>query len=512
MGLLANVRQKLAELLWPQPKTTAQTLTLPAPAPVEAIPAAPKAAMLDEATVVELARYLKSAATDAKPAVDSMMTAFPYGPQSPQAGAFGLADPWKFVNNMGPNHHPGSAISVQTLRDLVANWDVLSSIIAHLQREVSNAPFQIVAIDPNDDSPQTKQQIAEATAFFTREGGLGGNGEYPWQFEYSWIRDLCTVGAAGFFLWPYRDGSLYQIVNVDAITLKPIIDGYGWPIFGEDDPAFEQWVYGIPVQQFSRKELIYDGIYKRAETPYYISPVETLISTITGALAADQWNRDWLTDGNVPDQLIGLPDTWSPTQIKEFAAWFDMLLAGNIKMRSKARFVPGGTKVLEGHSRQEQQFAEYEYWLLKRACSAFGVTPASIGFADGQFKGTQDASLDMTSAFGVGALLTYKVSHYNDFLKRGGWDRVAYQHVPVRYEKPMDRAQRNQLLVMNGIKTINEARRDEGLPPLPDGNTLIVQSAMIPLDIALKAQPQTTAKGAGEPTDKRDNNSAGKKD
>lgn len=477
--------------------------------PPKAAPIAPQTVRMDPAVKAELTAFVEQGERELLARLgtvgkaNAMMMSVPIPAKNPRTGAFGLADPWKYVNTANPSVHPGSIVTVQTLRDLVANYDVLGSIIAHLQREVSNAPFTIVAKQPGDDLAETTRQIQEATEFFSKRGGLGGHGEFPWQFEYSWIADLCTVGAAAFFLWPTQSGGLHQVVAVNSATIKPLIDGYGWQPFEDDVAAFEQWIYGVPVQHFTRAEMMYDGIYKRTNTPYYLSPVENLITTIMAALSADQWNRDWLVDGNVPDQIYALPESWTPSMVREYQEYFDAILAGNIRMRTKAKFVPGGTKMIDPKSRSDQEFQEFELWLLKRCCSAFGVTPASIGYADGQFKGTQDASLDMTSAFGVGAILTYKVAHYNEFLAQAGWDLVQYQHVNERYEKPGDRALRNQGLVMNGIKKINEARQDEGLDPVPDGDTLIVQSAMIPLDVALKAPKIPT--NAGQSVDKRDN-------
>jgi HK97 family phage portal protein len=47
-------------------------------------------------------------------------------------------------------------------------------------------------------------------------------------------------------------------------------------------------------------------------------------------------------------------------------------------------------------------------------------------------------------------------------------------------------------MIQNGVMTPNEARAEEGLPPMPDGDTLFIASNLIPLSRALVEQPTPT--------------------
>lgn len=458
----------------------------------------------------ELVRAMNSgyASSDPKDRLDPMM-----GAQLTQAKngetAYAMNTPWPFVTPQPPYRHPGSLVSVDTLRRFSQNYDILRACIMHIQQEIATTIPTVAAIDGNDKSPETAAEIKAAQKLFTRKGVLGGPGKTVMAFETAWVEDLCVVGAAAFHFQPNRGGGLFAVRHVDAVTIRPVLDVYGWPPMTEDEIAYEQWVMGLRVQQFSRRELLYEGIYARTNNPYFWSPVEFLILVVQAALSADQWNRNWLTDGNIPDTLISVPETWTPDQIIKYSQYFDALLAGNIEQRVRGKFVPGGMKVLDPKSRKDQDFQAFEMWLLRRCCAIMGVNPASIGFSEGLYKQGHEASLEQTSAFGISTIMQYRRNTYNDVLERAGFTRVEVKQITERYESPLDRATRHQIEIMVGETTPNEARKESGKPPLPDGDTLLVQSAMVPLSAAIKtpnipaAQAGAQAKGQDKKTSNR---------
>src|SRR3546814_3010827 len=62
--------------------------------------------------------------------------------------------------------------------------------------------------------------------------------------------------------------------------------------------------------------------------------------TINIGLRRQVFQLNFFTEGNMPSALIGVPETWTPDQIRTFQEWFDNILAGNLGERRKARFVP----------------------------------------------------------------------------------------------------------------------------------------------------------------------------
>ena len=405
-------------------------------------------------------------------------------------GAYAFENPLDYRVAQSPRHHPHAVVTVDTLRRVADLYDVLRACINHLKREVAAVPLSVVARNGGDDSPATVAAIEECRAFLEVSGGLGGFGRRRSLFESELIEDLCVVGAAATYWHETRGGKPHQVVAVDAATIKPNVDAYGWP---DEAAPYEQWVQGVKVAEFTAAELTYDGIYPVTYSPYFKSPIEYLLNTINSALRADDWNRHWLTDGNIPMQLIGVPPDWTPPQIKEYTEYFDALLAGDSAARQKAKFIPGGFSVARDHTRKDQDFGDFELWLLRRTCAVMGVSPASIGFAGEQYKVSQENSQGLTTSFGVGVVLDFLKAFYDELWRRLGHPQLETRRATAQEEDAESRARRVVALVQSGLKTINEARAMEGDDPVRGGDVLLLPTAIAPFD-PLKPTAAETAR------------------
>ena len=61
------------------------------------------------------------------------------------------------------------------------------------------------------------------------------------------------------------------------------------------------------------------------------------------ALRRQLWQLDYFSEGSIPDALIGVPQGWTPDQIKQFQDYWDTEFAGDLARRRRAKFVPGDT-------------------------------------------------------------------------------------------------------------------------------------------------------------------------
>lgn len=432
----------------------------------------------------------------------------PQGPQAtyPQVGGsphplYGFDNPWRYNVPISPKQRIGSLVSVETLRAFANSYDILRSCINHLKREVQAQAFSIKAKDPKDKSKSTQDQIASAYEFFSKYGGLGEITETRRLYEAKMVEDTMVVGAFASWKSYSKGGKLLQVLNIDASTIRPKMDSYGWP--GPGDDWYEQWIMGMLITGFRPEELVYTGLWPETTTPYFRSAVEYLVMTTISALAADKWNQSWLTDGNTPGQMISLPETYSPTQVQEYAELFLAMLAGDSNKRQQVTFVPGGAKNIAGPSRKDQDFSEFELWLARRTGAICGVQLASIGFAGEQYKVSQEKSNDNTSQFGAGAFLDLRKEHYDDILCDLGHSNLEIQNGETAEESGLERAQR--LLISMPWTTLDEIRADEGRDPIEGGENILVSSLLQPLERSLNppdpVQPTEEPK-PGQPVSK----------
>jgi len=305
-----------------------------------------------------------------------------------------------------------------------------------------------------------------------------------------------------------RNGELIQTLPIDAATIRPRVDAYGWP--GPDDEWYEQWILGVLIERFRPDELTYDGLWPVTDSPYFRSPVEYLITTTLSALKADEWNRSWLTDGNTPSDGIALPESWTPTMIEQFSAYFNSMLAGETKERQKLRFFPGGSQRMQNNGRKDQEFSEFELWLARRVGAIYGVQLASIGFAGEQYKVTQENSTAATTQFGAGSLLDIRKEHYDDLLEELGYEDLETINGADAAESPKDKTTRLTIACGGAYMKINEARVADGLDPEPDGDVLLVDNTVRPLEQAIaEPEPEPVAEpgeGGGDSSESEDIN------
>lgn len=400
---------------------------------------------------------------------------------------YGYDEPIYYAVPNSPKRRPGSLIDTRTMRQFADQYDVMRSCINHLKREIQAKPLIIGPKDPKDDSRETVRRVDEATQFFTKKGGLGELNETRRIYESKILEDVLVIGAFAAWKNKTKAGKLIQVVQVDASTIRPRMDAYGWPGPGED--WYEQWILGMMITGFKPDELTYDGLYPASYTPWFRSPVEYLISSTLSALKADEWNRTWLTDGNTPDRMFATPKEWTPEQIIVFTEFFNSMVLGDTRQRQKAMFVPDGVKEAFALSRKDQDFQNFELWLLRRCCAVFGVQPASIGFAGEQYKVSQEGSMDSTTQFGAGALLDLRKEHYDDILEDLGFDDLEIIKDQETQESPKERTDRLTKAAGIPYMTLNEARLSDGLDALPEGDVLFVPQTIQPLDRAL-AEPE----------------------
>jgi hypothetical protein len=466
--------------------------------------AAQEVAAQFEARIERAATAAESAASAVPTEVNRAVTTALSPLMAPQAslskspyGVYAFDRPIIFSTPQPPDRRPGSYVTVETLRRLADNYDVLRACIQHLKREVRSVPIQIVPRDKKQTA-SLQSAIADAEQFFSRGGGLGGFGRKRSHFEGAILEDLLVVGASALFYHPKRNGLPFQVVDVDASTIRPRTDAYGWP--GPGDVLYEQWIWGVLIGGYTADQMDYLGLAEnmRSYSPYPASPVEWLVTSINAALNVDQWNLAFLTDGTTANDAYALPEEWTPDQIMVWQQHWNALLKGNTGDRQATKFVPGGTQKVSAASRKDYDFDAYSLWLLRRTCSIMGVQPASIGYSGEQYKVSQTDSMQSTSAFGAGVLLGWRKECYDDILERLGHGDLEVVDVNAREEKATDRATRNQILIQAGVKRPNEARLEEGLDPDPDGDVLLISNTLMPLSklVAVTEEPAVVPESA----------------
>ncbi|HEV2237272.1 MAG TPA: phage portal protein, partial [Ktedonobacterales bacterium] len=208
----------------------------------------------------------------------------------------------------------------------------------------------------------------------------------------AFVRDLLELDAVAIYARRTRGGGLHALELVDSSSIKPLIDVRGRTP-EPPDPAYQQFVYGVPGGWYSRDELDYLRETARTDSVYGLSRVERVILRVNQALRKQDFDLARFTDGATPLGVMTLPaeSVWTPEQVRLFEETFNGLLAGNDQMRVRARVLPPGAtwQALAG----DDPLLAFDRFLLNVTVAAFGLTMDELGFTE-----TSNRSVGQTQA------------------------------------------------------------------------------------------------------------------
>lgn len=222
---------------------------------------------------------------------------------------------------------------------------------------------------------------------------------------------------------------------------------------------------------------------------YGLSPLETLVMTVTAELFSEKFNLDFFTNQATPRFAVlaeGLGIGQSDEAITRFRKWWMQELRGKYHMPIILTVEGEGKMKFEkvGLTNEEMQFQQYSKWLLQKMMAIYKMQPLILGLIDENmgklnseeqtrlFKanalkpllGTYSEKLNYSVVFGADGLNTNDI--YIDFdldLK----DKEAQAKVHMMY-------------LTTGVLTINEIRiKGLGLPPVPWGNVPYLQNNLV---------------------------------
>lgn len=360
---------------------------------------------------------------------------------------------------------PGSNISFETLRAFSISHEVSRACINLRKRQITGLDWDIVTADA-DDTGDYKKQVEQLKVFFK---GIGGRGIGYRRFIDKYIEDLMVLDAVSLEKQRIRNGGLYNLVPIDAATIRLRVDESG-ATPEPPETAYVQVIRGEVTAEFTDDEMIYEMMNPRNDTPYGLAPLESLMIIVSSSLKAGMYNLGYLTDGNVPEGLFTLPDTWQPNQIKEFQEYFDALMAGDETVTSRLKFMPEGTYT-QTKKRDDMAFEQFNDWLMKVTCALFEVTPIEIGFNPKTGLGGvgyNEQQGEVAENKGILPMAHLLMDMFTRVIQEDfGLAHLKFDFPDLQQKDEKAAAEVNEILIRSGQRTVNELRTDDGLDAIP---------------------------------------------
>jgi len=408
-----------------------------------------------------------------------MEPVWPFGPPY-----YTVPREWDFPVGYNLNYVPARLELMGTLRGMRQSWGVLSTVIETRKDQLLRIPWTIqVKGKPRKNS----KFVDEIRNFFRRPDGKLSYS----QWTRKWLDDLFVIDAPTLYMDRTIGGKLRQAQVLDGATIFPLIDDTGRRPDTDlrlDDgsidyirrqPAFQQIIYGLPMINLSEDEIIYGMMRPRPDLPIFgYSQVEQIMTEATEAIRKTFYQLEFWRSGSMPEMIITVPDAWSPRQIATFQAHFDALLSGQLTLKSKVRFVPGGMKPFDiKNASGESLWSQRDELLVRLCCYAFSVSPTP--FVHQTNRATANAASEAAAEEGLYPLMSYHKDDIMDTIiqQHFGYDDIEFVYLPRPEPDQEKQAKIHQVRVHDGLMTINEAREEIGLEPVPDGDVHLIYTA-----------------------------------
>lgn len=354
----------------------------------------------------------------------------------------------------------------RTLRALADSQSATRAIISSIKHSHQGTEWDIAAKEGADGkSPAAQAAMARVKDFLRRPDRAT-----TWSaFVGKMVEEVLVTDALTLLPIRNRAGEPLALQILDGATIKPLVDVYGnAPL--PPAPAYQQVLYGRPETEFSLGEIYYLPRNTRTWTPYGQAPVEMVAVTVNLALRRELHYLAFYTDGNLPDAIYQMPESWTDKQIKEFEERWDSILAGQSDLRAgRVKFLPGGPGSGLVNPKDHQWSFEFDEYLGRVLSFAFDVAP--IWIAKVMNRATAGELNRLQREVGVASLRKFLAQAINDvvLVDLFGIDWANFIWMDEQ-EGTQDQAlEEDKVLVSMGLKIPDDARKARGWDPLPDG-------------------------------------------
>lgn len=444
---------------------------------------------------------------------------------------------WDFVPgyNLATQPRAYEQVPFATLRSLAESYDPVRLIIERRKDQMCRLPWTLRYRhdDPTKKRPAMhelpeakRKRVGQLINFFKKP-------DRQMSFR-SWLRglleDLLVIDAPSIYCERNNGGGLIGLRYVDGTTIKRVIDSWGrtpepilwngapfmWngrtitldnyvaegfkavpgslvadqlpmdvdvPDFVLLPPAYQQILKGLPAVDYTVADLVYRPQNLRPGKIYGFSPVEQIIQTVSTAFRRSVSQMEYFREGNMPEGVFGLPETWTVDQVTQYQNWWDSLFVGNMGRRRQIKFMAGDGKFQA--FKEPPLKTEFDEWLIRIVCFAFSYPPAA--FVSLSNRSTAEQHEKQAEEEGLEPLKLWAAETFNEILNREfPDDDVEFAWTEEQEIDPVKQAEILRGYAADGVYTINTVRGKLGeeADPNPAANMLMVKTATgyVPID------------------------------
>ncbi|HEV2326872.1 MAG TPA: phage portal protein, partial [Terracidiphilus sp.] len=214
-------------------------------------------------------------------------------------------------------------------------------------------------------------------------------------------------------------------------------------------------------------ELIYIRLNPRTHTPFGLGRLEVAFETVNAFLGAHRY-AGRLASNTVVQYALWLQDL-TPEHHERLIRWWQDEIEGTGKVPILS--VESKPEVLRfGGGTDADLRLQWQEFLLRVVASAFDLPPFYLGVERDVNRSTAEEMNDLAFRQAVvpTARLLAEALTRDAISKKLGWNDLEFVFAELDTTDPLEEAQIQQILLQNGVLTVNEVRRMRGLGEFSD--------------------------------------------
>jgi phage portal protein BeeE len=368
-------------------------------------------------------------------------------------------------------------VTYETLRLMARRNEWIRAIISTRARQIRKLQWDIVIREEAGEDPSGAAQKAckkvQKLLTYPQLHGSQPEAVHWHQWISMWLEDLLCLDRA--CVEKERDGRKWikALYVVDGATIRPNLDSRG-SYFHPD--SYIQIVDGLPETRFGMEDLSCTLDNPQSDINwrgYGMSPLESLVVSVTADLHAAKYNSDYFTKGSVPEGVLHLGEEIDPELVDAFRLYW----LNEIQGKPHAFPIIGGSKAPEflqwREGNRDMQFMEYCNWLLQKMCAVFQISPKELGQIDDVNRSTAEDASQSDDQKGIEPLMQL-IKQMVDLEVIGELGLGLGDYLEFQWEQPAELAEainkKFQPMVENGAATSGEWRDAHGMDPAGDPN------------------------------------------
>jgi len=312
------------------------------------------------------------------------------------------------------------------------------------------------APNPDDSFRSLAEQVLEDII-------VGGYGAIEVQRNPGWeAAELRSAGQPGAAV-PTRFTAISDLPlamwAVDGASIRMNLEWDGAPSSQRYLQVLDQANTKI---ELADDELIYIRLNPRTHTPFGLGRLEVAFETINAFLGAHRY-AGRLASNSVVQYALWLQDL-TPEHHERLIRWWQDEIEGTGKVPILS--VESKPEVLRfGGGTDADLRLQWQEFLLRVVASAFDLPPFYLGVERDVNRSTAEEMNDLAFRQAVvpTARLLAEALTRGAISKKLGWDDLEFVFADVDATDPLEEAQIQEILLRNGVLTVNEVRRMRGL-------------------------------------------------